>query len=173
MSPDADTGAEVLDGLDAVAEAGAGDPIAVRTDNDRIGAGVITKFNVGSRRGDLFVALADAALWDVEGGGAEPIELDQGAPKKHRRSHDSDLHREDWTGPILSISIETRRSGAGLDGEVVLRQPEPVYERRELIYYDQITTGRVKEALGGDLIAPRLLLKRDERPPAAATEVQL
>lgn len=161
-----DAGVELLP--DPLAEAEEGDPVAVRTENDRIASGVISEYIVGSEFGQVCIKVAEAVLWDVEGGVAEPIELDQGTPEKYRRGSSSDLTPEDWEGPKVSIGITTRPTGGG----AVISRPEPVYDTRGLWYYNSVWSGEVKEARVGGLIAPTVLLKHDERPPTAADEVK-
>lgn len=144
---------------DGLLEVAVGDVIGVRTDWDAIVAGVVSGVNRPDALvpGDWLLVLEDPVMWDVSEGGGCQVEVDKGPPVGYRG---------EWDGMDVSIGVGTDRCGFPLSGDVVLRQPEPVFDGAgRLTHYQNLPAGRVETVETDGVVVPSELLEGDERPP--------
>jgi hypothetical protein len=142
-----------------------GDAITVRSEWGAIATGTIA--NVTDKPtdaltpGDWLIIIEEPVMWDVSEGGGEYVEIDKGRPLTAKST--------DWDGPGVSIGVGTDWYGFELAGEVILRQPEPVYRNQRLRHYTPLPCGPVEEIAFGGLIDRTTLLEETDPTPDGVT----
>lgn len=166
MTPDDETAESLLP--EELAEASVGDAVVVRTDWGGIIAGALDRFNRDTELdpGDWLILISDPVLWDVSeplddrGEGGEVIQLDFGEPL--------DYYGEKWDGLKATIAWGSGRFEEGLGGDIIVRTPEPVFDRGGVRNYKPLPAGRVEEVDVSDAPAdPAVLLTPDDPKPVA------
>lgn len=150
-----------------------GDAIAVRAppvddrrggrvaENTYIAAGEVVSYTAPeeSSEHDCLLGIDPTSVWTVSEAAADPVKLDYGPTIDYRYDDGRRAGSpEDWDGPSVCVSIGRR-------GDIVVRNPDPVWDSSGVRYYASTCAGPVVSMIAGPLVSPVLLLEDEERPP--------